>query len=69
MKITYNNLVRSCFEYVSNNANSIMGNNSERKTRYNIKLNKAIKQIEQASVLSGEEQSITDRVVVVYPLP
>ena len=68
MKNIENNLVSSCFEYVSNNANSILGNKiAYFREKYRIQhdfsnLNKAIKQIEQASVLSGEEQSLIDRV-------
>ena len=68
MKNIDNDLVSSCFVYVSNNANSIFGNNiTYCREKYRIKhdfsnLNKAIKQIEQASVLSGEEQSLIDRV-------
>ena len=68
MKNTDKDLVSSCFEYVSNNANSIMGN----KIAYFIEtyrihhdftnLNKAIKQIEHASVLYSEEQSLIDMV-------
>ena len=61
-------LVSSCFlEYVSNNADSIFGNNIaifREKCRIQhefLKLNKTIKQIEQASVLSDEEQSLIDR--------
>ena len=63
MKNNENDLVSSCFEYVSNNANSIIGNKIVYfREKYRIQhdfsnLNKAIKQIEQASVLSGEEQS------------
>ena len=68
MKNIDNDLVSSCFEYVSNNANSILGNKiAYFREKYRIQhdfsnLNKAIKQIEQASVLNGEEQSLIDRV-------
>ena len=53
---------------MSNNANSILGNKiAYFREKYRIQhdfsnLNKFIKQIEQASVLSGEEQSFIDRV-------
>ena len=63
-----NDLVSSCFEYVSNNANSILGNKiAYFREKYRIQhdfsnLNKAIKMIEQASVLSGEEKSLIDSV-------
>ena len=66
MKNNDNHLVRSCFEYVSNNAKSILGNKIEyfrekNRIQYDFSnLNKAIKQIEQASVLSGEQQSLID---------
>ena len=62
MKNNDNDLVSSCFEYVSNNANYILGNKiAYFREKYRIQhdfsnLNKAIKQIEQASVLSGEEK-------------
>ena len=52
-------MVISCFEYVSNNANSISGNKiAYFREKFRIQhdfsnLNKAIKMIEQASVLSG----------------
>ena len=68
MKNIDNDLVSSCFEYVSNNANSILGNKiAYFREKYRIQhdfsnLNKAIKMIEQASVLSGEEKSLIDRV-------
>ena len=61
-------MISSCFEYVSNNANSILGNKiAYFCENYRIQhdfsnLNKAIKQIQQASVLSVEEQSLIDRV-------
>ena len=70
LKCTYclknndNDLVSSCFEYVSNTANSIMGNKiAYFREKYRIQhdfsnLNKAIKMIEQASVLSGEVKSL-----------
>ena len=67
MKNIDNDLVGSCFEYVSNNANSISGNKiAYFREKYRIQhsisnLNKAIKQIEQATVLSDEEQSLIDR--------
>ena len=63
-----NDLVSSCFEYVSNNANSILGNKiAYFREKYRIQydfsnLNKAIKQIEHASVLCGEEKSFIDSV-------
>ena len=68
MKNNDNDLVSSCFEYVSNNANSILGNKiAYSREKYRIQhdfsnLNKAIKMIEQASVLSGEEKSLIDSV-------
>ena len=68
MKNNDNYLVSSCFEYVSNNANSILGNKiAYFREKYRIQhgfsnLNKAIKMIEQASVLSGEEKSFIDSV-------
>ena len=68
MKNIDNDLVSSCFEYVSNNANSILGNKiAYFREKYRIQhdfsnLHKSIKQIEQASVLIGEEQSLVDRV-------
>ena len=72
MKNNDNDLVISCIEYVYNNVNSICENKigiSEKTTAYNIhdfsNLNKAIRRLNmyQASVLSGEEQSlIADRV-------
>ena len=63
-----NDLVISCFEYVSNNTKSIFGNNiayfrEKCRIQHDFpNLNKAIKQIAQASVLSGEEKSLIDRV-------
>ena len=54
MKNTDNDLVSSCYEYVSNNANSIMGNKiAYFREKYKIphdflNLNTVIKQIEQA---------------------
>ena len=66
MKNIDNKLVSSCFEYVSNNANSSMGIKiAYFREKYRIQhdfsnLNKAIKQIEQAVVLNGEEQSLID---------
>ena len=59
--------VSSCFEYVSNNANSILENKIAYFREYVIphdfsNLNKAIKQIEQVYVMSGEEKSLIDRV-------
>ena len=68
MKNNDNDLVISCIEYVYNNVNSICGNKiAYFRENYSIQhdfsnLNTAIKQIEQASVLSGEEQSLIDRV-------
>ena len=68
MKNNDNDLVSSCFEYVSNNANSALGNKiAYFREKYRIQhdfpnLNKAIKMIEQASVLSSEEQSLIDSV-------
>ena len=68
MKNNDNHLVSSCFEYVSNNANSILGNKiAYFREKYMIQhdfsnLNKAIKQIEPASVLSVEEKSLIDSV-------
>ena len=68
MKNNDNDFVSSCFEYVSNNAKSILGNKiAYFREKYRIQhdfsnLNKAIKQIEQSAVLTGEEQSIIDRV-------
>ena len=68
MKNNDNDLVSSCFEYVSNNANSILGNKiAYFREKYRIQhdflnLNKAIKMIEQASVLSGEDKSFIDSV-------
>ena len=67
MKNNDNDLVSSCFEYVSNNANSLWEiklHISEKNIGFNMtsNLNKAIKQIEQASVLSGEQQSLIDSV-------
>ena len=68
MKNNDNDLVSSCFEYVSNNANSILGDKiAYFREKYRIQhdfsnLNKAIKMIEQASVLSGEEKSLIDSV-------
>ena len=68
MKNNDNYLVSSCFEYVSNNANSILGNKiAYFREKYRIQhdfsnLKKAIKMIEQASVLSGEEKSFIDSV-------
>ena len=59
MKNNDNDLVSSCFEYVSNNANSILGNKiAYFREKYRIQhdfsnLNKAIKIIEQASVLTA----------------
>ena len=68
MKNNDNDLVSSCIEYVSNNANSICENKiGYFRENYSIQydfpnLNTTNKQIEQASVLSGEEQSLIDRV-------
>ena len=64
MKNSDNDLVSSCFEYASNNANSIIGNKiTYFIEKYRIQhdfsyVNKAIKQIEQASVWSSEDQSL-----------
>ena len=66
MKNNDNDLVSLCFEYVSNNANSIYRNKiAYFRETFGIKhdfsnSNKAVKQIEQASVLSGEEKSLID---------
>ena len=66
MKNNDNDLVGSYFLNVSNNANSILGNKiAYFREKYRIQhdfsnLNKAIKMIEQASVLSDEEQSLID---------
>ena len=55
-------------EYVSNNANSILGNKiayfrEKHRIQHDFSnLNKAIKMIEQASVWSGEEKSLIDSV-------
>ena len=60
MKNIDNDLVSSYFEYVSNNASSILGNKiAYFREKYRIQhdflnLNKAIKMIEQASVLSNQ---------------
>ena len=68
MKNNDNDLVNSCFENVSNNANSILGNKiAYFREKYRIQhdfsnLNKAIKII----VLSGEEQSLIDSVMVTH---
>ena len=68
MKNNDYDLVSSCFEYVSNNENYILVNKiAYFREKYRIQhdlsnLNKAIKQIEQASVLRGEEQSLIDSV-------
>ena len=68
MKNIDNDLVSSCFEYVSNNANSILGNEiAYFREKYVIQhdfsnLNKAIKQIEQVYIMSGEEKLFIDRV-------
>ena len=68
MKNNDNDLVSSCFEYVSNNTNYILRNKiAYFREKYRIQydftnLNKAIKMIEQVSVLGGEEQSLIDRV-------
>ena len=68
MKNNDNDLVSSCFEYVSNNANSMLENKiGYFREKYRIQhdfsnLNKAIKQIEQVYVMSGEEKSLIDRV-------
>ena len=62
-------LVSSCFEYVSNNANSTLGNKIAYyfREKYRIQhdfsnLNKTIKRIEQVSVLNGKKQSLIDSV-------
>ena len=68
MKNNENDVVSSCFEYVSNNANSILGNKIPYfREKYRIQhdflnLNKAIKLIEQVYVMRGEEKSLIDRV-------
>ena len=67
MNNTDNDLLSSCFKVASNNANSIMGNKiTYFREKYRIQhdfsdVNKAMKQIEQVYVMSGEEQSL-DRV-------
>ena len=68
MKNNDYDLVSSCFEYVSNNANSLLANKiAYLREKYRIQhdlsnLNKAIRMIEQASVLSSEEQSLIDHI-------
>ena len=68
MKNNDDELGSSCFEYVSNNINSILGNKiAYFREKYRIQhdptnLHKAIKMIEQASVLSDEEKSLIDSV-------
>ena len=68
MRNNDNEFVSSCFEYVSNNSNSNFINTILYiREKYRIQhdfsnLNNAIKQIEQESVLSGEEQSLIDSV-------
>ena len=67
MKNYDNDLIRSCFEYVSNNSNSILGNKITYFREHDFSnLSKAIKMIEQASVLNGEEQSLIDSVMVTH---
>ena len=62
MKNNDNDLVSSCFEYVSNNVNKIAYFREKYRIQHEFSnLNKAIKQIEQASVLSDEEKSLIDR--------
>ena len=67
MKNNDNHLVSLCSEYVSNE-NSILGDKiAYLREKYRIQhdfsnLNKAMKMIVQASVLSGEEQSLIDSV-------
>ena len=57
-------LVSSCFEHVSNHANYIIGNKIlYLREKFRIQndfrnLNKAIKQIEQTSVLNNEESKL-----------
>ena len=68
MKNNDNDLGSSCFEYVYNNASSILGNKiAYFREKYRIlhdfsNLNKAIKMIEQASVLGGEDKSLIDSI-------
>ena len=68
MKNNDNDLVSSCFEYVSNNANSIIRNKiAYFRKKYRIphdflNLNKAVNQFKQAYVLISEEQSLIDSV-------
>ena len=72
MKNNDNDLVSSCFEYVSNNVNSILGKKiAYFREKYRIQhdfsnVNKAIKMIEQSSVLSGEEKSLIDSGMVTH---
>ena len=72
MKNNDNDLVSSCFEYVPYNANFILGNKiAYFREKYRIQhdfsnLNKTIKHIEQASVLSSEEKSLIDRVCSLF---
>ena len=71
MKHNVNELVSSCFEYVSNNANSIFGNKlAYFREKYRIQhdfsnLNKAIKQIEQLYVMSGEEKYVSNHSYII----
>ena len=59
MKNNDNDLVSSCFEYVANNANSILGNKiayfrGEKRIQHNfLNLNKSIKQIELRNYFLG----------------
>ena len=68
MKNTDHDLVSSYFEYVSNNTISIIGYKiTYFRENYWIhhdfsNLNKAIKSVDQGTVLSREEQSVSDRV-------
>ena len=68
MKNNDNDLVSSCFEYVSNNTNSSLENTiSYSRVKYRIQhdfsnLNKAINQNEQMYVMSVEEKSLIDSV-------
>ena len=61
-------MISSCFEYLSYNANSILGNKiAYFKEKYMIQhdfsnLNKASRQIEQVYVMSSEDKSLIARV-------
>ena len=63
MKNNDTDLVSSCFEYVSNNANSILGNEIKyfrEKNRIQHDFSNLNKALKQASGLNGEEQSLID---------